>query len=37
VKPLVLIDGQKRLITFSLLYFALHRFAQENELPEKAE
>jgi uncharacterized protein with ParB-like and HNH nuclease domain len=37
VKQLVVIDGQQRLTTFSLLYLALHRFAQENDMQEKAE
>lgn len=36
VKQLVVIDGQQRLTTFSLLYLALFRFAAENGLEEKA-
>jgi len=32
VKQLVIIDGQQRLTTFSLLYLALYRFAQEKNL-----
>lgn len=37
VKELVVIDGQQRLTTFSLLYIALYRFAKENGMDEKAE
>lgn len=37
VKQLVVIDGQQRLTTFSLLYLALYRFAKDNELHEKAD
>ncbi len=37
VKQLVVIDGQQRLTTFSLLYLALYRFAKENGFEEKAE
>ncbi|MDQ3022413.1 MAG: DUF262 domain-containing protein [Bacteroidota bacterium] len=36
VKQLVVIDGQQRLTTFSLLYLALHKFALENNKEEKA-
>jgi uncharacterized protein with ParB-like and HNH nuclease domain len=36
VKQLVVIDGQQRLTTFSLLYMALYRFANENDFEEKA-
>jgi uncharacterized protein with ParB-like and HNH nuclease domain len=36
VKQLVVIDGQQRLTTFSLLYLALHKFALENNMEEKA-
>jgi uncharacterized protein with ParB-like and HNH nuclease domain len=37
VKQLVVIDGQQRLTTFSLLYLALYKFAKENGLAEKAD
>lgn len=37
VKQLVVIDGQQRLTTFSLLYIALYRFAKENGMKEKSE
>jgi uncharacterized protein with ParB-like and HNH nuclease domain len=37
VKQLVVIDGQQRLTTFSLLYLALYRFAKDNGMEEKAE
>jgi uncharacterized protein with ParB-like and HNH nuclease domain len=37
VKKLVIIDGQQRLTTFSLLYLALYKFAQEKGLLDKAE
>lgn len=37
VKKLVIIDGQQRLTTFSLLYLSLYKFAEENDLKEKAE
>lgn len=37
VKQLVVIDGQQRLTTFSLLYLALHKFAIENNMQEKAD
>ena len=40
VRQLVVIDGQQRLTTFPLLYFmflALHKFAQENNMEEKAD
>lgn len=37
VKQLVVIDGQQRLTTFSLLYLALYRFAKENGFEEKAD
>src|SRR5690606_2647648 len=36
VKKLVIIDGQQRLTTFSLLYLALYRFALSNNMLEKA-
>lgn len=36
VKQLVVIDGQQRLTTISLLYLALHKFALENDMEEKA-
>jgi len=36
VKQLVVIDGQQRLTTFALLYLALHKFALENNMEEKA-
>jgi uncharacterized protein with ParB-like and HNH nuclease domain len=36
VRKLVVIDGQQRLTTFSLLYLALYKFALQNELVEKA-
>lgn len=36
VRQLVVIDGQQRLTTFSLLYLALYKFAQENGLEERA-
>lgn len=35
VKQLVIIDGQQRLTTFSLLYMALFKFANKNGLEEK--
>jgi len=37
VKPLVIIDGQQRLTTISLIYLALHNFALENNNAAKAE
>jgi uncharacterized protein with ParB-like and HNH nuclease domain len=37
VKQLVVIDGQQRLTTFSLLYLALYKFAKDNELEERAD
>ena len=37
VRQLVVIDGQQRLTTFSLLYLALHKFALENNMEEKAD
>jgi len=40
VRQLVVIDGQQRLTTLSLLYFeflALHKFAPENNMDEKAD
>jgi uncharacterized protein with ParB-like and HNH nuclease domain len=37
VKQLVVIDGQQRLTTFSLLYLALFRFAKENGFDDKAD
>jgi uncharacterized protein with ParB-like and HNH nuclease domain len=37
VKQLVVIDGQQRLTTFSLLYLALYKFALEAGMSEKAE
>ncbi|MBL0341239.1 MAG: DUF262 domain-containing protein [Bacteroidetes bacterium] len=36
VKQLVVIDGQQRLTTFTLLYLALYKFALNNNLVEKA-
>jgi uncharacterized protein with ParB-like and HNH nuclease domain len=36
VKQLVIIDGQQRLTTMTLLYLALYRFALANEMEEKA-
>ena len=36
VKQLVVIDGQQRLTTFSLLYLALFKYAMSNGLEEKA-
>ncbi|MEQ8302906.1 MAG: DUF262 domain-containing protein [Cyclobacteriaceae bacterium] len=36
VKQLVVIDGQQRLTTFSLLYLALYKYAVKNGLEEKA-
>lgn len=36
VRKLVVIDGQQRLTTFSLLYLALYKFALQNGLEEKA-
>ncbi len=36
VKPLVVIDGQQRLTTISLLYLALYKFAMSNGMEEKA-
>ncbi len=36
VKPLVVIDGQQRLTTISLLYLALYKFAMTNGMEEKA-
>ena len=39
VRQLVVIDGQQRLTTFSLLYFmffALHKFSPEKNIGEKA-
>jgi uncharacterized protein with ParB-like and HNH nuclease domain len=36
VRQLVVIDGQQRLTTFSLLYLALYKFALENGLEERA-
>jgi len=37
VRQLVVIDGQQRLTTFSLLYLALFKYAKENGLEEKAD
>lgn len=37
VKKLVVIDGQQRLTTFTLLYLALYRFAQENGHEERGD
>ena len=37
VRQLVVIDGQQRLTTFSLLYLALYKFAFENNLDERAQ
>lgn len=36
VKQLVIIDGQQRLTTMTLLYLALYRFALANDMDEKA-
>lgn len=36
VRQLVVIDGQQRLTTFSLLYLALYKYAIENNLEERA-
>ena len=36
VKQLVIIDGQQRLTTMTLLYLALYRFALANDMEEKA-
>ncbi len=36
VKQLVIIDGQQRLTTFALLYLALHKFAVENNMEDRA-
>ena len=36
VKQLVIIDGQQRLTTMTLLYLALYRFALDNDMEEKA-
>lgn len=36
VKPLVIIDGQQRLTTFSILYLALFKFAENNGFDEIA-
>ncbi|MCZ8022455.1 MAG: DUF262 domain-containing protein [Cytophagales bacterium] len=36
VRQLVIIDGQQRLTTFSLLYLALYKFALSNGMAEKA-
>lgn len=36
VRQLVVIDGQQRLTTISLLYLAMHKFAMENEMNERA-
>ncbi len=37
VKELVIIDGQQRLTTINILYVALYRFAQDNDLKQDAE
>jgi uncharacterized protein with ParB-like and HNH nuclease domain len=37
VKQLVVIDGQQRLTTFSLLYLALYKFAKDNGFKERAD
>jgi len=37
VNPLIIIDGQQRLTTITLLYLALYKFALQNEMEEKAE
>jgi uncharacterized protein with ParB-like and HNH nuclease domain len=34
VKPLVIIDGQQRLTTFSILYLSLYKWCKENSLQE---
>ena len=34
VKQLVIIDGQQRLTTFTILYLALYRFCKENSMDE---
>lgn len=36
VNPLVIIDGQQRLTTITLLYLALYKFAMANNMEEKA-
>ena len=36
VKQFVVIDGQQRLTTISLLFLALHKFALENDMEDKA-
>lgn len=36
VKPLVIIDGQQRLTTITILYLALYKFALQNNMAERA-
>lgn len=36
VNPLVIIDGQQRLTTITILYLALYKYAQKNGMEEKA-
>ncbi|MBK8623052.1 MAG: DUF262 domain-containing protein [Saprospiraceae bacterium] len=36
VKPLVIIDGQQRLTTITILYLALYKFALSHKMPERA-
>lgn len=37
VKPLVIIDGQQRLTTFSILYLSIYKWCSENSKPEISE
>ena len=36
VNPLVIIDGQQRLTTITLMYLALYKYAKKNGMEEKA-